>query len=46
MGFKVIQWATGAMGKACLRAVIDHQDMELVGLYVYNDKKGENNGQK
>lgn len=37
--FKVIQWATGSMGKACLRAVIDHPDLELVGLYVYSDKK-------
>src|SRR5512139_3317521 len=27
------------MGKTCLRAVIDHPDLELVGLYVYSDKK-------
>jgi hypothetical protein len=37
--YKVIQWATGSMGKACLRAVIDHPDLQLVGLYVYSDKK-------
>jgi hypothetical protein len=37
--YKVIQWATGSMGKTCLRAVIDHPDLELVGLYVYSDKK-------
>ncbi|TNE66154.1 MAG: hypothetical protein EP335_04155 [Alphaproteobacteria bacterium] len=36
---RVIQWATGAMGKTCLRAVIDHPDFDLVGLYVYNPKK-------
>jgi len=36
---KVVQWATGAMGKTALRAVIDHPDLELVGLYVYSDKK-------
>lgn len=27
------------MGKTCLRAVIDHPDLELVGLYVYNPEK-------
>jgi len=36
---RVIQWATGAMGKSCLRAVLDHPDMELVGLFVYGDNK-------
>lgn len=39
MRYRVIQWATGAMGKACLRAVLDHPAMELVGLYVYGDDK-------
>ncbi len=27
------------MGKTCLRAVIDHPDLELVGLFVYSDRK-------
>lgn len=39
MSYRVIQWATGAMGKACLRAIIDHPDLELAGLYVYSDSK-------
>jgi len=39
MTFRVIQWATGAMGKTCLRAVLDHPDMELVGLFVYGEAK-------
>ena len=39
MQHRVIQWATGAMGKTCLRAVIDHPAMELAGLYVYGDDK-------
>ncbi|MEM8694780.1 MAG: hypothetical protein AAGE05_02010 [Pseudomonadota bacterium] len=39
MTYKVIQWATGAMGKTCLRAIIDHPDLELAGLYVYGEKK-------
>ncbi len=39
MKYRVVQWATGAMGKNCLRAVMDHPDLELVGLYVYSDSK-------
>lgn len=43
--YRVIQWATGAMGKTCLRAVIDHPAMQLVGLYVYGqDKAGRDAG--
>ncbi len=45
MKHRVIQWATGAMGKTCLRAVIDHPAMELVGLFVYGqDKAGRDAG--
>ncbi len=44
--FKVVQWATGAMGKACLRAVIDRSDMELAGLFAYGkDKAGKDAGE-
>src|SRR5690606_1168916 len=39
MAYRVIQWATGAIGKTCLRQVIDHPDLELVGLLVYSDRK-------
>jgi 2,4-diaminopentanoate dehydrogenase len=39
MSYKVIQWATGSMGKTCLRAIIDHPDLELAGLFVYSDRK-------
>ncbi len=34
-----MQWATGAVGKTTLRAVIEHPDLELVGLYVYSERK-------
>ncbi|MBI1377420.1 MAG: dihydrodipicolinate reductase [Frankiales bacterium] len=37
--WRVVQWATGAVGKTTLRAVLDHPDLELVGLYVYSDRK-------
>lgn len=39
MAYRVIQWATGAIGKTCLRQVIDHPDLELVGLYVHSPQK-------
>lgn len=43
--YRVVQWATGAMGRACLRAVIDHPALELVGVYVYDrDKAGKDAG--
>lgn len=37
--FRVVQWATGGMGRNCLRAIIDHPAMELAGVYVYSDAK-------
>ena len=39
MSIRVVQWATGSIGKTCLRAVIDHPDLELAGLYVYSERK-------
>jgi len=39
MSYKVIQWATGSIGKTCLRQVIEHPDLELAGLLVYSEKK-------
>jgi 2,4-diaminopentanoate dehydrogenase len=37
--YRVVQWATGSMGRTALRRVIDHPDLELVGLYVYDSRK-------
>jgi 4-hydroxy-tetrahydrodipicolinate reductase len=36
---RVVQWATGNIGLRSLRCVIEHPDLELVGLYVYSDAK-------
>jgi 4-hydroxy-tetrahydrodipicolinate reductase len=36
---RVIQWATGNIGLRSLRAVIEHPDLELVGLWVSNSEK-------
>ncbi len=39
MTYRVIQWATGGVGIWSLRRIIDHPDLELVGVKVYSDKK-------
>ncbi|WP_418061283.1 dihydrodipicolinate reductase [Pimelobacter simplex] len=39
MTYRVVQWATGAMGKAVLRSMIDHPGVEVVGVYVYGASK-------
>jgi len=36
---RVIQWATGTVGKHAVRAVHRHPELELVGAYVYSDEK-------
>lgn len=35
----VVQWATGAMGRTSLRRIIDHPDLELRGVLVYDPAK-------
>lgn len=37
--YRVVQWATGNIGTKSLRAVIEHPDLELVGLYVHSPEK-------
>ncbi len=37
--YRVIQWATGNVGSRALRMVIEHPDLELVGLWVSSDAK-------
>lgn len=43
MGFpmrtRVIQWATGPVGAAQLREIIDDPDLELAGVFVYSPEK-------
>ena len=36
---RIIQWATGSMGRTSLRRVLDAPDHQLVGVYVYSDRK-------
>ncbi len=37
--FRVVQWATGSMGRTALRRILDHPDLELVGVHVYDPRK-------
>jgi 4-hydroxy-tetrahydrodipicolinate reductase len=37
--YRVVQWATGNIGTRALKAVIEHPNMTLAGLYVYADAK-------
>jgi hypothetical protein len=44
--YRVVQWATGNIGLRSLRAVIEHPELELVGLYVYSaSKAGQDAGE-
>src|SRR5260370_20299112 len=39
MGIRVVQWATGGVGMWSLRKIIDHPDLDLVGVLVYSEDK-------
>ncbi|MGH8986068.1 MAG: hypothetical protein ACRDY6_19655 [Acidimicrobiia bacterium] len=39
MAYRVVQWSTGNVGLPALRAIIEHPDLELVGLLVYSKEK-------
>ena len=44
--YKVIQWATGGVGKAAIQAVLRHPELELVGCWVHSaDKSGRDVGE-
>ncbi|HEY0941973.1 MAG TPA: hypothetical protein VGE08_17910 [Steroidobacter sp.] len=37
--YQVVQWATGSIGRTALRRIIDSPDLQLVGLFVYDERK-------
>jgi 2,4-diaminopentanoate dehydrogenase len=39
MGYRVIQWSTGHVGLLSLRCIVEHPDLELVGLWVHSEEK-------
>ena len=46
MAFRVIQWATGGVGKAAIEGILDHPELELVGCWVHGaDKDGRDVGE-
>lgn len=38
--YRVVQWATGAIGRSVIRGVLDRDDMELAGVWVHTPAKG------
>ncbi len=40
MTYRVIQWATGGVGRAAIEGVIAHPELELVGCWVHSPQKG------
>lgn len=39
VSYKVIQWATGGVGRAGIQGILSHPDLELVGVWVHSDDK-------
>ncbi|MEX2555789.1 MAG: diacylglycerol kinase [Actinomycetota bacterium] len=39
MTYRVIQWSTGNVGRYALRGIINHPELDLVGLWVHSEKK-------
>jgi 2,4-diaminopentanoate dehydrogenase len=46
MTFRVIQWATGGVGRSAIEAIAAHPELELVGCWVHSqDKEGRDAGE-
>ncbi|MGD0312014.1 MAG: dihydrodipicolinate reductase [Acidimicrobiales bacterium] len=46
MALRVVQWATGPVGREALRAIIEHPELDLTGVVVYSpDKDGLDAGE-
>ena len=39
MTYRVIQWATGGIGRAAIEGILSHPDLELAGVWVHSEKK-------
>jgi len=39
VGYRVIQWATGNLGRAAIEGVVSHPELELVGCWVHSPEK-------
>ena len=46
MSYRVIQWATGNLGRAAIEGIVSHPDLELVGVWVHSaEKAGKDAGE-
>lgn len=39
MAYRVIQWATGGVGRAAIEGILSHPELELVGCWVHSPEK-------
>lgn len=39
MSLRVVQWATGSVGVAAIKGVLEHPELELAGCWVYSEAK-------
>jgi hypothetical protein len=39
MTYRVIQWATGGVGRAAIEGILSHPELELAGVWVHSPKK-------
>lgn len=39
MAYRVIQWATGNLGRAAIEGIVSHPELELVGCWVHSEEK-------
>lgn len=39
MALKVVQWATGGVGVAAIKGILEHPDLELAGCWVHSEAK-------
>ena len=46
MTYRIIQWATGGVGRASIEGIVSHPELELVGCWVHSeDKVGKDVGE-
>jgi hypothetical protein len=46
MAYRVIQWATGGVGRAGIEGILSHPELDLVGVWVHSeDKNGRDAGE-
>src|SRR5271155_4238775 len=39
MSLRVVQWATGSVGVAAIKGILEHPELELVGCWVHSEAK-------